>query len=79
MAMHPEIQQKAQQELDRVVGRDRLPELADRENLPYISALIKELLRSVIPRHLPAASLTIPQLAPHRAHRCAARPINCPC
>jgi len=36
---------KAQEELDRVVGSERLPQLSDEEDLPYISALIKELLR----------------------------------
>nr|BAL05122.1 cytochrome P450 [Phanerodontia chrysosporium] len=45
MLLFPEVQVKAQEELDRVVGRDRLPELADKDSLPYISALYKELLR----------------------------------
>jgi len=36
---------KAQEELDRVVGCERLPQISDQEYLPYISALIKELLR----------------------------------
>jgi len=36
---------KAQEELDRVVGSERLPQLSDQEDLPYIAALIKELLR----------------------------------
>lgn len=40
---------KAQEELDRIVGNDRLPDLSDEEDLPYISALIKELLRWVCP------------------------------
>lgn len=31
MLLHPEVQKKAQEELDRVIGRDRLPELSDRE------------------------------------------------
>jgi len=45
MTLHPHVLRKAQEELDRVVGNERLPELSDRENLPYISAVIKELLR----------------------------------
>jgi cytochrome P450 len=45
MLLFPEAQQKAQEELDRVVGLDRLPEYEDRENLPYINALCKEVLR----------------------------------
>jgi len=36
---------KAQEELDRIVGVERLPQLSDQGDLPYISALIKELLR----------------------------------
>ena len=45
MAINPHIARKAQEELDRVIGGDRLPDLSDMEDLPYISALIKELLR----------------------------------
>ena len=36
MTLHPEAQKKAQDELDRVVGPDRLPTFADRPNLPYV-------------------------------------------
>lgn len=35
MMLHPETQRKAQQELDSVVGTDRLPTFEDRERLPY--------------------------------------------
>ena len=42
---HPEVQVKAQKELDSVIGRDRLPDFSDRESLPYINAILKELLR----------------------------------
>ena len=45
MTMHPEIQHKAQAEIDRVIGSDRLPTLADQPNLPYVNALVKEVLR----------------------------------
>ncbi|KAI1784945.1 cytochrome P450 [Ganoderma leucocontextum] len=45
MALYPEAQKKAQQELDAVVGSERLPELSDRPSLPYINALVKELFR----------------------------------
>lgn len=38
---YPDIQQKAYEELDRVVGRDRLPTVEDEKNLPYIRAIIK--------------------------------------
>ena len=45
MAVYPEVQRTAQGELDKVVGRDRLPELADQEHLPYVRAMCTELLR----------------------------------
>lgn len=45
MTLHPEWQCKAQKEIDEVIGNDRLPTLADRENLPYVDALMKEVLR----------------------------------
>ncbi|KAJ7765661.1 cytochrome P450 [Mycena metata] len=45
MSLYPEIQEKAQAELDRVVGNDRLPELSDRSELPYVDASCKEALR----------------------------------
>lgn len=43
--MFPEAQRKAQAELDAVVGPDRLPDFADQKSLPYVSALMKEVLR----------------------------------
>ncbi|KAL7751197.1 hypothetical protein RI367_003403 [Sorochytrium milnesiophthora] len=42
---YPEIQAKAHAELDRVVGRERLPTMADEASLPYIRAIIKEIER----------------------------------
>nr|VWP00396.1 Uncharacterized protein [Ganoderma boninense] len=45
MTLYPEAQKRAQQELDTVVGTARLPESADRSSLPYVNALVKELLR----------------------------------
>ncbi|KAK7455866.1 hypothetical protein VKT23_010902 [Stygiomarasmius scandens] len=38
----PDAQRKAHEEVDRVVGRDRLPQLQDMEKLPYIRAIIRE-------------------------------------
>ena len=43
--MHPEVLAKAREEVDRVVGIDRLPMLADRDKLLYIDAILKEILR----------------------------------
>ncbi|KAG2363068.1 cytochrome P450 [Suillus spraguei] len=45
MALYPEVQKHAQAEIDAVVGQDQFPAFKDREKLPYISALIQELLR----------------------------------
>ena len=45
LALFPQVQRRAQAELDVVVGRDRLPTLDDRQRLPYIEALCKELMR----------------------------------
>ncbi|RAH49639.1 cytochrome P450 [Aspergillus brunneoviolaceus CBS 621.78] len=58
MALFPDVQRKAQAELDSVLGaadRLRLPTFADRENLPYLNALIKEVFRwhPVVPMDLP--------------------------
>ena len=48
MLLHPDVQSAAQEELDRVIGRDRLPEIADRDTLPYVTAVINEIFRQDI-------------------------------
>ncbi|CEL10680.1 hypothetical protein ASPCAL13795 [Aspergillus calidoustus] len=60
MALFPDVQTRAQDEIDRVVGRDRLPAYADRESLPYVDALVKEALRwhPIGPMGLPHRSTT---------------------
>jgi hypothetical protein len=45
MTLFPDKQQKAQQELDSVVGLDRLPEFSDRSALPYVDAVVQEVMR----------------------------------
>ncbi|KIJ34399.1 hypothetical protein M422DRAFT_263541 [Sphaerobolus stellatus SS14] len=45
MALNPDVQRKAQQELDAVLGGSRRPEFDDRSQLPYIAALCKETIR----------------------------------
>ncbi|KAJ7271330.1 cytochrome P450 [Mycena haematopus] len=45
MSLYPDVQAAAQRELDQVVGNDRLPEISDRSQLPYIDALCKEVIR----------------------------------
>ncbi|KAG1907690.1 cytochrome P450 [Suillus fuscotomentosus] len=55
MTLFPDVQKKAQAEIDAVVGTDRLPSFADRNSLPYIEALVKEALRwnVVVPIGIP--------------------------
>jgi cytochrome P450 len=47
MLLNPEVQTKAQAEVDLLLGSgpDRLPTLADRTQLPYVEACLKECLR----------------------------------
>lgn len=45
MMVFPEVQKKAQEEIDRVVGPDRLPNVDDYPNLDYIRCCVKETLR----------------------------------
>ncbi|KAG1850378.1 cytochrome P450 [Suillus subalutaceus] len=45
MTLFPDVQKKAQAEIDAVVGPDRLPSITDQDSLPYIGALAKEALR----------------------------------
>lgn len=42
---YPKIQERVQNELDQVCGRERLPNLDDRTNLHYTDAVIHEILR----------------------------------
>ncbi|KAJ3871066.1 cytochrome P450 [Lentinula edodes] len=58
MIHFPKVMHKAQHEIDEVVGRDRAPTFADLPHLPYIQALVKELLR-----WRPAGPMGIPRKA----------------
>ncbi|KAJ7625699.1 cytochrome P450 [Roridomyces roridus] len=55
MLSNPEAQSKAQAEIDSVIGGDALPTFEDRDSLPYVSALINEVLRwnNVTPMAVP--------------------------
>ncbi|CAE6424429.1 unnamed protein product [Rhizoctonia solani] len=55
MVLYPEVQKKAQQELDAVVGNGRLPAFEDRIQLDYIERIIQETLR-----WRPVAPIAIP-------------------
>lgn len=45
MTCFPDIQMKAQAEIDAVIGQDRLPSIADKDRLPYLHAIMLEILR----------------------------------
>ncbi|KAF8267197.1 cytochrome P450 [Lactarius quietus] len=58
MLAFPEVQVRAHAELDEVVGRTRVPTFADLPSLPYIRAMVKEVLRwsPPLPFGIPHAS-----------------------
>ncbi|OBZ74506.1 O-methylsterigmatocystin oxidoreductase [Grifola frondosa] len=45
MVLHPEVYKKTQEEIDRVVGHDRLPDFDDRDALPYLECVLREVYR----------------------------------
>ncbi|KAK1232043.1 hypothetical protein PQX77_004826 [Marasmius sp. AFHP31] len=45
MTLHPEVQTRAQKEIESVVGRGGLPDFGDKDALPYVNAIIAEVLR----------------------------------
>ncbi|KAF5680510.1 oxidoreductase [Fusarium circinatum] len=49
---------KAQEEVDGVIGNERLPDCLDRPSLPYVNAIVKEVLRwhPIVPMGLPHTS-----------------------
>ncbi|XP_033630841.1 cytochrome P450 1A1-like [Asterias rubens] len=55
MILHPDIQRDIQEEIDAVIGVDRLPQLSDRGKLPLTEACLHEVLRysSVVPFTIP--------------------------
>ncbi|TFY55722.1 hypothetical protein EVG20_g9214 [Dentipellis fragilis] len=58
LLLHPQVQRRAQKEIDTVVGRDRLPGYEDRQSLPYVEAVYREVLRWMI-----VAPLSLPHAA----------------
>ncbi|KAL8663343.1 MAG: hypothetical protein Q9202_003979 [Teloschistes flavicans] len=54
----PDAQKKAQDEIDKIIGNNRLPALEDFNNLPYLRALIDEVIR-----YRPILPITLPRIA----------------
>ena len=45
MAKHTQVQKKVQAEIDEKIGTTRRPQLSDKDNTPYVDAVVQELLR----------------------------------
>jgi cytochrome P450 len=58
LSAYPDVQRRAHDEIDRVVGKSRSPTFSDANQLPYIRAIGKEILRI-----RPLASMGIPHYA----------------
>jgi len=56
MLKNPEKQRRGQEEIDAVIGYDRLPVIEDKERLPYVRAICTEILRWEV---------IVPLVAPH--------------
>nr|XP_006820408.1 PREDICTED: steroid 17-alpha-hydroxylase/17,20 lyase-like [Saccoglossus kowalevskii] len=57
LACYPDVQTKVQNEIDDVIGLDRLPLLSDKGKLPYCDAVIHEVMR---------IRTVVPFAAPHK-------------
>ncbi|XP_011002141.1 PREDICTED: cytochrome P450 78A4-like [Populus euphratica] len=64
MVLHPEIQAKAHQELEKFIGNHRQVQDSDIPNLPYLQAIVKEVLRL----HPPGPLLSWARIAIHDVH-----------
>ncbi|XP_073481313.1 cytochrome P450 2G1-like [Aquarana catesbeiana] len=47
MIKYPDIQERIQEEIDAVIGTDRLPSMTDRFQMPYTNAVIHETMRYI--------------------------------
>ncbi|XP_055970220.1 cytochrome P450 2U1 [Sorex fumeus] len=55
VALHPDVQEKVHEEIERVIGRARAPSLTDKAQMPYTEATIMEVQRLtvVVPLAIP--------------------------
>ena len=60
MTLNPDVQTKAQAEIDRVLENGRLPDFSDGDSLPYATAMMKEVLRYVHHIHLLLSTFILP-------------------
>ncbi|XP_016429803.1 cytochrome P450 2U1-like [Sinocyclocheilus rhinocerous] len=58
MSLYPDVQEKVQQEIDAVVGSERVPSVTDKGSLPYTEATIMEVQRMTV-----VVPLSIPHMA----------------
>jgi cytochrome P450 family 2 subfamily J len=51
LAIHPAIQMKCHEEIDATIGREKQPTMKDKEQMPYIQAVLDEIQRyaSIVP------------------------------
>ena len=62
MLHYPEVQKKAQEELNAVLGRDRMPTFDDKPDLPYIQCIVMETMR-----WQPVTPIGVPHKSIHEA------------
>ncbi|XP_067391508.1 cytochrome P450 2J2-like isoform X2 [Emydura macquarii macquarii] len=65
MAIYPDVQERVQAEIDRVIGQSRQPGMDDRDNMPYTNAVIHEVQRisNIVPLNAPRMSTSDTTLA----------------
>ncbi|KAF8884133.1 cytochrome P450 [Infundibulicybe gibba] len=70
MVLNPDVQRKAQAEIDTIIGSKRLPDFADRGSLPYVNCVVQETLRWGTQSFVLGFAKRGAQMAPCRAPHC---------